>query len=288
VQCVWLLRGEIRRCLLAHSFLSLVLDQLLLVWDGVKADDLSAIAESRRQALAIAGRGSTFPLAREGSIHRSALRTLSVPLPLDSAAAAGALPRQPSPSERPPPRQQQDPFRVNVPPSAFQLDERRTGGGESTSCLMSSLLSEHRLSCWRTLVPVSAVGGFPGGRPGHVMGHFSAAAHISAETLARGLTPAMFLLACRCAGQAAAAAAAVCGSAGAGGRPNLAAAATAAADGLASRPARAAAVPCRGRPCHAGISGTHNAGAPLSLRCFLRDLKTAGCSQPSCKLCCSF
>ncbi|BDA42057.1 probable transcription factor VIP1 at N-terminal half [Coccomyxa sp. Obi] len=72
-------------------------------------------AESRRLALATAGRGNTFPLARgEAAARRAAVRTLSAPV--SDAAAAGAAPEQPP---------QPDPFRVNVPASAFQVEERR-------------------------------------------------------------------------------------------------------------------------------------------------------------------
>lgn len=103
----------------------------------------AAAAESRRQALATAGRGSTFPLGRSDTARSAALRTLSVPVTVEGTTAGGSaaaaaeqqqLGEQPqqeaAPQPQPQPGRRQDPFRVNVPPSAFQLEERRIGAGE--------------------------------------------------------------------------------------------------------------------------------------------------------------
>ena len=110
----------------------------------VRAD---AAEDPRRAALTLAQaeRGSTFPGARRDQPPlRPALRTLSVPV---AGTAAGAeAPAGASPDgegrEQAGQAQQQDPFRVNLPASAFELEERQARAGEGAfddirSCVAS-------------------------------------------------------------------------------------------------------------------------------------------------------
>lgn len=92
----------------------------------------AAAAESRRQALATAGRGNTFPLARgEAAARRAAVRTLSEPVNSPTAAAGGGSGGAGAGEQQPQPPPRQDPFRVNMPASAFQVEERRPSTGGS-------------------------------------------------------------------------------------------------------------------------------------------------------------
>ncbi|KAK9909600.1 hypothetical protein WJX75_004777 [Coccomyxa subellipsoidea] len=87
-----------------------------------------SVAESRRQALATTSRGNTFPLARgDAAARRAAVRTLSAPVPSPAGSASGGVPPGPEAAGGAQPTAQPDPFRVNVPASAFQLEERRSG-----------------------------------------------------------------------------------------------------------------------------------------------------------------
>lgn len=98
------------------------------------------MAESRRQALATTSRGNTFPLARgDAAARRAAVRTLSAPVPSPAGSAGGGAPPGPEAAGGAQPTAQPDPFRVNVPASAFQLEERRSGQGDQQS-LRSCLL----------------------------------------------------------------------------------------------------------------------------------------------------
>ncbi len=107
---------------------------------------LAAAAESRRQALATAGRGSTFPLAREdAAARRAAVRTLSAPVPSAAgggAGSGGAPAGVAAEAAGPAAAAQPDPFRVSVPASAFQIEERRSAQGDAELQLTTACCSE--------------------------------------------------------------------------------------------------------------------------------------------------
>jgi hypothetical protein len=73
------------------------------------------------------------------------VRTLSAPVPSPAGSASGGVPPGPEAAGGAQPTAQPDPFRVNVPASAFQLEERRSGQGDQQSlhsCLLPAAARE--------------------------------------------------------------------------------------------------------------------------------------------------